>query len=313
MSTNPKRGAACTGTPRQLRLHDMKASPIPKTVLVTGCSSGIGAATARLLRDRGWAVFPTARKEADLEALRADGFDPVALDVADSQSVKRAAADVLERTGNNLGALVNNAGFGQPGALEDLSRDAMRYQFEVNLFGLQELTNQFIPHWREREAGRVVNVSSVVGRIALPLMGAYSGSKFALEAFSDVLRVELVDTGIAVSLIEPGPIISSFRTNAVDKMEAELEGEDEYGKLMEHEIARRRRKPNKTQSWTVRPPEAVGEKVIHALESSRPRRRYCVTPPAYLGAWMRRLAPYSMIDAILRQQVRKKRAKLTAE
>ncbi len=155
-------------------------------------------------------VVPTARKAEDLQRLRENGFEPVELDVADSDSVQRAADEVLRRVDGRLGALVNNAGFGQPGAMEDISRDVLRYQFEVNVFGMQELTNRCIPVFRQQGRGRIVNISSVVGRVSLPFLGSYSATKFAMEAISDALRMELRDAGIAVSLVEPGPIATSF-------------------------------------------------------------------------------------------------------
>jgi NAD(P)-dependent dehydrogenase (short-subunit alcohol dehydrogenase family) len=192
----------------------VKLPPVePKSVLVTGCSSGIGAATATLLRKRGWKVFPTARNPDDLDQLRKDGFEAIHLDLGDSASVQAAADVALEVMEGNPGALVNNAGYGQPGALEDLSRDAMRAQFEVNVFGMQELTNRFIPVFRKQRAGRIVNVSSVVGRVSLPFSGIYSATKFAMEAMSDAMRVEFSDSGIGVSLVEPGPITTHFRVD----------------------------------------------------------------------------------------------------
>ena len=168
-----------------------------KNVLVTGCSSGIGLATARVLRGRGWNVIPTARKREDLDALRADGFTPVELDVADAESVKRAAARALEIFGGRIGGVVNNAGFGQAGAVEDLSREVLRYQFEVNFFGAHDLTNRFIPIFRKQGWGRIVNISSVLGRVVIPFYGSYCATKFAMEALSDALRVELCDSGVS--------------------------------------------------------------------------------------------------------------------
>ena len=149
----------------------MKFPAIPKTVVITGCSTGIGAAAAVILRDRGWTVYPTARKAEDLDHLRGLGFTAIELDVAESASVKAAAKQVLGWCDGQLGAVINNAGFGQPGALEDLSREAIRYQFEVNVFGLQEFTNQFLPGFRKQGCGRIINVSSVVGRVSLPFLG----------------------------------------------------------------------------------------------------------------------------------------------
>jgi len=283
--------------------------PLPesKSVLVTGCSTGIGAATAMLLREQGWTVYPTARKPADLERLRSEGFDPIALDIADSNSVLAAADEALEKMGGTPGALVNNAGYGQPGALEDLSRDAMRAQFEVNVFGMQELTNRFIPRFREQGRGRIVNVSSVVGRVSLPFLGIYSASKFAMEAMSDALRVELCDSGIAVSLVEPGPITTHFRQTSVAQADHYLaHGDSAFRTLYQREVERRRQQPVDKKKPFSKPPAAVAEKILHALESSRPKRRYCVTVPAYAGAVFRRILPDAWVDATLSRSLRKK-------
>lgn len=285
----------------------MRYPPLqPRTVLVTGCSTGIGAATARCLRDAGWEVLPTARKEPDLAALRADGFEPLSLDLASSASVQAAAEAALDRCRGQLGAVVNNAGFGQSGAVEDIPRAALRDQFEVNLFGMQELTNRLIPVFRKRGQGRIVNVSSVVGRIALPFNGVYSATKFAMEALSDVLRVELSGAGIAVSLIEPGPVVTDFRKTAVLKVEAAVNVEQSaFAALYRAELPRKKANPYRDLAWS-RPPEAVAEKIRHALESPRPRRRYCITVPAYAGAWLRRLAPDALLDAVMIRALRRK-------
>ncbi|MCF7849584.1 MAG: SDR family NAD(P)-dependent oxidoreductase [Kiritimatiellales bacterium] len=277
-----------------------------KTVLVTGCSSGIGRATAELLRSNGWNVVPTARKAEDLEELRAAGFDPIELDVSSSQSIASAADAVLERFDGKLGGIVNNAGMGIPGAIEDLSRDAMRYQFEVNLFGLQELTNRFIPVFREQGYGRIVNVSSVVGRMALPFMGIYSASKFALEAVSDVLRVELSMDRISVSLIEPGPIETRFSTNAAGQGEEKLDvGSSRFGSAYRQYFEKRRNGGMSEDRFRL-PPEAVAKKILHALESARPKSRYCVTIPAYFGAFAARFIPAALIDHLLIGHVKKR-------
>ena len=274
-----------------------------KSALVTGCSTGIGWATAQLLRAHGWQVFPTARKPADLEKLRAAGFTPVALDIADAASVRAAAAAVLKLSGGRLGALVNNAGYGLPGALEDLSRDALREQFETNVIGLQDLTNQFIPLFRRQGWGRIVNVSSVVGRIPLPLMGAYVASKYAVEALSDCLRVELRGSGVAVSIIEPGPIKTPFRKNATDAAWKHLAG------LKQSYFAayyrRNAEAPNRAKSRDrfELPPEAVAKKILHALTSSRPRIRYPVTLVAWAGAFLRRALPDALVDRLLVHRV----------
>ena len=270
-----------------------------KNVLVTGCSTGIGAATARLLKEKGWRVIPTARKAEDLERLRSEGFDPVAMDLADSSSVTRGVAQVLESFQGRVGALVNNAGFGQPGAMEDLTRDAMRYQFEVNVFGLQELTNKFVPVFRKQGYGRVVNVSSVLGRIIIPFMGIYSASKYAVEAMSQALRVELRGSGVMVSVVEPGPIETAFRKTTKDLGREQLQKvQSVFARRYEEQLTTREIKKKFTHHF-MRPPEAVARKILHALESDGPRRRYQVTLPAYVGAGLSRFAPDALLEFLV--------------
>ncbi len=283
----------------------MRASAIQdKSVLVTGCSSGIGRATAEMLRSKGWTVFPTARKFEDLELLRQAGFEAVELDVTSSESILTAVDGVLAKNNGVLGAVVNNAGFGMPGAIEDLTRDAMRYQFEVNLFGLQELTNQFIPIFRKQGYGRIVNISSVVGRLSLPFMGIYSASKFALEAVSDALRVELSANHISVSLVEPGPIQTRFSTNCAGQGEEKLNTADSRFGGAYKQYFEKRRNGGMSEDHFRLPPEAVAKKIFHALESSHPKIRYRVTIPAYLGDWAARFIPSGWMDRIMIHHVK---------
>ena len=277
-----------------------------KTALVTGCSSGIGFATAALLRSHGWQVFTTARKPDDLASLREAGFDAVELDVTSSASITAAADLVLGKTGGTLHGLVNNAGFGMPGAIEDLSRDAMRQQFEVNLFGLQELTNRLIPVFREQGHGRIVNISSVVGRISLPFMGIYSASKFALEAVSDAMRVELAQHGIRVSLVEPGPIETRFSVNCAGSGETHLDmSASRFGGAY-REYFNKRRGGGRGEDRFRLPPEAVAAKIFHALNASRPKIRYRVTIPAYLGDWAARFVPAALRDRLMVHHIKKR-------
>jgi len=213
---------------------------------------------------------------------------------------------VLEKTHGQLGALVNNAGFGMPGAIEDLTRDAMREQFEVNLFGLQELTNKLIPVFRKQGHGRIVNVSSVVGRICLPFMGIYSASKFALEAVSDALRVELAQDRISVSLVEPGPIKTRFSTNCAGQGEEKLDAESSRFGEAYRRYFDRRRDGSLVQDRFRLPPEAVAETILHALEAPRPKIRYCITIPAYFGDWAARFVPAGWVDRLLVSHVKKR-------
>ena len=277
-----------------------------KNVLVTGCSSGIGRATAELLRNAGWTVFPTARKTADLDALKKAGFTAIELDINSSESIDRAIKHLLQETDGTLQALVNNAGFGMPGAIEDLTRDAMRAQFETNLFGLQELTNKLIPTLRKNKSGRIVNVSSVVGRLSLPFMGIYSASKFALEGLSDALRIELSQDHIRVSLIEPGPIQTQFSTNCATQGEEQLPIEKSRFKTAYKNYFKQRRNGGTSNDRFRLPPEAVAKKILHAIESPRPKIRYCVTVPAYLGDWAARFVPRTLLDHLMIRMVKKR-------
>lgn len=277
-----------------------------KSVLVTGCSSGIGRATAELLRKNGWRVFPTARNAKDLLELHRARFLALKLDLTSSASIGNVIRKVMENSEGRLGAVVNNAGFGMPGAIEDLSRDAMRHQFEVNLFGLQELTNGLIPVFRQQGYGRIVNVSSVVGRVSLPFMGIYSASKFALEAMSDALRVELAQDRIGVSLIEPGPIKTRFSANCANMGEAALDAErSRFGNAYKS-FFKKRRQGGMSEDRFRLPPKAVAEKILHALESPHPKIRYRVTVPAYLGDWAARFLPAGLIDRMIAAEVKKR-------
>jgi NAD(P)-dependent dehydrogenase (short-subunit alcohol dehydrogenase family) len=274
-----------------------------RTVLITGCSTGIGYGAAHYLRERGWTVYPTARKPDDLARLRDEGFPAVELDVADDASVGRAVETTLAATGGALGAVVNNAGFGQSGAIEDITRDILRRQFEVNVFGAHDLTQRLIPVFRRQGWGRVVNISSVFGRITMPMLGSYSASKFAMEALSNALRMEMRATGVGVSLIEPGPIASAFRDNATRQAQATLDVEGAaFRRHYRSKIDKRLAGKARPDPFT-RGPEAVAVKIQHALESDRPRSRYCVTPPAYFGALLSRFAPDWLIDAALASKV----------
>jgi short-subunit dehydrogenase len=270
-----------------------------RRALVTGCSSGIGLAAALTLHQRGWTVIPTARRDADLDMLRGHGLEPIRLDLADSTSVQAAAEEVLVHWHGHIGAIINNAGFGQPGALEDLSREAMRYQFEVNVLGLQELTNRFIPIFRRQGYGRIVNISSVLGRVSLPSMGIYSASKFAVEAISDALRVELRGSGIAVSVIEPGPIATAFGANAVRVGTQNLAPERSvFGEVYRRQLLDPQKRGRREDRFR-RSPEVVAKAILHALTSPRPRTRYKVTVPAYAGALAARVAPDRFLDWLM--------------
>ena len=284
----------------------MKRYPLvsDKVAVVTGASTGIGRATARMLKARGWRVFPTARSRTDLDLLRGEGFQPVELDLADSDSVEYAAKEVLELSQGVLGAVVNNAGYGQPGALEDLSRSAVRKQFETNVIGTLDFTNRFIPALRAQKRGRIVLVSSVVGRVVIPFLGAYSASKFAVEALGDGLRMELGPAGISVSIVEPGPIKTCFRKRVVSEAARGLEMRNSvFAKQYAKELSEPERTYARPTDIFQKPPEAVARKIVHALESQWPRARYPVTGAAWLGGFAARFFPARFIDRLLSSKV----------
>lgn len=267
-----------------------------RAVLITGCSSGIGLCLAQGLRARGYRVFATARKPADVAALASQGFEALALDLDSSESIHAAVDEVLRRNDRRLYALINNAAFGLPGAVEDLSRNALRAQFETNVFGTQELTNLVLPAMRTAGEGRIVQISSLLGIVCLAYRGAYNASKFALEALSDTMRLELRDTNIHVVLIEPGPIASRFRANAFETYKRWIDKRDSphrnYYLGVEARLSGEKPLP-----FTL-PPEAVLRKAIKALETARPRVRYPVTVPSHLFSWLRRILPARMLDRV---------------
>ena len=243
-------------------------------------------------------MFATARHEADVVALQGKGLESLQLDLADAESIKRALDEVLARTGGTLYALFNNGAYGQPGAVEDLTRAVLREQFETNVFGTMELTNRVIPVMRAQGHGRIVQNSSVLGLVALPYRGAYNASKFALEGLADTLRLELQDTAIRVALIEPGPIASRFRANAHAAFRRNIDAEHSAHREKYQAMERRLNKPGPAAPFTL-PPEAVLAKVIHALESPHPKIRYYVTFPTYLFATLKRLLPHAALDWVL--------------
>ena len=269
-----------------------------KSILITGCSSGIGYCVAKNLKKAGYRVFATARLEADVSRLKTEGFEAFQLDLTNSDSINKTVDEILKLTDNHLDALFNNGAYGLPGAVEDLSRDALRVQFETNVFGWIELTNRIIPIMRQQNYGRIIMNSSVLGFAAMAYRGAYNASKFAIEGFTDTLRLELKDTPIQLSLIEPGPISSKFRQNAKKAFDQFIDAENSPHKEQYQAMERRLNKPGPAAPFTL-PPEAVLKRVIHALESEKPKARYYVTVPTYLFGYLKRFLSSSMMDKIL--------------
>jgi len=271
-----------------------------KTILITGCSSGIGYSTAVILKARGHQVIVTARDIVDVERLKNEGFTALHLDLAESASIKNVVIEMVELTGGKIDALFNNGAFGQPGAVEDLTRDVLRFQFETNLFGTHELTNLIIPLMRQQGHGRIIYNSSILGLVAMRYRGAYNASKFALEGLADTLRLELHGTSIHISLIEPGPILSEFRTNSYALYQRNIDAEHSFHKSAYEAMEARLQKEGAAVAFTL-PAKAVADKVVHALEAKRPKTRYYVTFPTYLFAILKRLLPVSWLDFLLRK------------
>lgn len=271
----------------------------PKSVLITGCSSGIGHDAALTLHARGWQVFAACRKPEDCARLRALGLDSPHLDYTDESTMSATLEHVLAQTGGTLDALFNNGAHALPGAVEDLPTDGLRELFAVNLFGVHELTRRVLPVMRAQGHGRIVNCSSVLGLVPLKWRGAYVASKFALEGLSDVLRLEMAGTGIQVVLIEPGPVTSRIRANSIPHFERWIDwrtsprrAEYEDG-LLERLYAERG--PDRFEL----PASAVTAKLIRALEHSRPAPRYFVTTPTHAMGLARRILPTRALDWLI--------------
>jgi len=269
-----------------------------ETVLVTGCSSGIGYHVAKGLKARGYNVYATARKEDDVKRLISEGFKCLQLDYADSESVQDLANELMLLVGTNLYAVFHNGAYGQPGAVEDLTRDTLEKQFAANVFGWMELNNRLVVLMRHNNRGRIIFHSSVLGLISLPFRGAYNASKYAIEGFADTMRLELSDTNIKVSLIESGPIESRFRPNALQALKDNVNMEDSVHRDRYRKTVARLEKKGAVVPFTL-PPEAVLKKVIHALESNKPKAHYYVTFPTYLFGTLKRLLPAKWLDAII--------------
>lgn len=270
-----------------------------KSILITGCSSGIGYDAAHGLRARGWRVFASCRKPEDCARLKGEGFESPLIDYTDAASIASGLDEVLKATGGTLDALFNNGAHGLPGAVEDLPTEALREIFEVNFFGWHELTRLVVPVMRAQGHGRIVQNSSVLGLVAFQWRGAYTATKFALEGLSDTLRVELRGTGIDVILIEPGPVTSKLRVNAIPFFERYIDWRSSPKRAQyESQVINRIYQDSGPDRFEL-PASAVTAKLIHAVESRRPRARYYVTVPTYFAGYLRRILPTRAIDAIL--------------
>lgn len=269
------------------------------SILITGCSSGIGHNAAHGMRAAGWRVFASCRQEADCVRLRDEGFESPQIDYADSDSIHAGLAMVLAGTGGTLHAVFNNGAYVIPGAVEDLPRDALRNIFETNLFGVHELTRAVIPVMRAQGHGRIVNCSSVLGLIPMQWRGAYVATKYAMEGLTDVLRLEMRDTAIAVILIEPGPITSKIRANSIPHFERFIDWENSARAEEYHAKLLKRLYEDRGPDRFELPPDAVTQKLLRAVTADRPRPRYYVTTPTYFAGAIRRVLSTRLLDWVL--------------
>jgi len=268
------------------------------TLFLSGCSSGIGYETAIFLRQQGYRVICSARKTTDVTWLKNQGFEAVQLDLTDSASIQEAVVQVIHLTDGKIDVLFNNAAYGQPGAVEDLSREVLRTQFETNFFGTHELTNLIIPLMRKQGQGKIIYTSSILGLVAMKYRGAYNASKFALEGLVDTLRLEFKETNIYFSLIEPGPIQSNFRKNAFMMFEKNINNNQSFHQENYLAMVSRLQKEGNTGAFTL-PAQAVAKKVLKILKAKKPKPRYYVTFPTYLFAFLKRILPATWLDFLL--------------
>ena len=273
-----------------------------KSVLITGCSTGIGRHCALRLKQDGWRVFATARNDEDIADLESEGLECFKLDYTEGDSIHNTFNLVMERTDGTLDALFNNGAYGQPGAVEDLPTSALREQFEANFFGWHELTNLTVPVMRKHGFGRIVHCSSVLGFVPMAWRGAYNASKYALEGLATTMRLELKGSGVDVSLIEPGPIESEFTTNGLPHFIDKIDRENSVHKDSYQEQLKRLQTKGGANRFRLGP-EAVYKKLDHALSSSSPKAHYLVTTPTYIFAIARRILPQSLLEKMLLRSV----------
>lgn len=271
-----------------------------KTILITGCSSGIGHDAALGLRKAGWTVLATCRKEEDCERLRAEGLTSFVIDMADPASIAAGFEEAMRITGGRLDALYNNAAFACPGAVEDLPVGALRENFETNLFGLHDLTTRAIRVMRAQGSGRIVNCSSVLGLVGARWRGSYVATKFALEGLTDVLRLEMRDTPIRVITLNPGPIPTAFRRNSIPPFEKWVDWRASARRAQyEGSLLKRLYHPSGKPDRFELPPAAVTAALLRGLEAPNPKSHYYVTEATHLASWLRRLAPPRLRDWFL--------------
>ncbi len=271
-----------------------------KNILITGCSSGIGKHCAIKLQNENWRVFATARKQKDLKMLEKAGVEAIYMDYTDKKSIHACFETVMQKTGGTLEALFNNGAYGQPGAVEDLTTDVLRKQFEANFFGWHELTNLVVPVMRAQGYGRIVHCSSILGWVSAPWRGAYNASKFALEGLASAMRIELKGSGIHVILIEPGPIKTDFSKHAHQAFLKNIDQKNSAHQERYEKELKRLESGGGDNRFRLEP-SAVYDKLHHALNVSKPKAHYGVTIPTHVMNAARRFLPTSLVDKILQK------------
>ncbi|MYM92797.1 SDR family NAD(P)-dependent oxidoreductase [Duganella vulcania] len=273
------------------------------TILITGCSSGIGLAACQFLRRRGFTVIASARRASDVALLEEQGFPAVLLDSSDENSVSAGFEQAVGLAGGRIHAVFCNAGEAFPGALEDLSRRTMQLQFASNFFGTHQLVALAIKHMRDHGAtGRIVLNSSVLGFVAMPYRGAYAASKFAMEALGDTLRLELATTNIRVSLLQPGPILTRFRATSLVNFAREVDQRSSAHRRNYQALISRLEKPGAAVRFTLMPQDCMAP-LEHALTARRPKARYRVTVLTKVLAMLKRLLPAQTLDRMLQNKI----------
>ena len=269
-----------------------------QNILITGCSSGIGLETAKILKDNGYKVYATARKKQDVKQLRTLGFISYKLDVTKPKNIQKVLSKILEED-KTLDAVFNNAGYGQPGAVEDVSVDVLKEQFETNVFGLHEVTLQVMKIFRKQGFGKIVQHSSVLGIISLKFRGAYNSSKYAIEGLNDTLRQEVVGTNIFISVINTGPVTSKFRENALKKFEQNIDIENSFfTPTYKQELHERLKSTNDNTPFNL-PASSVGNIVLEIMKTSQPKPRYYVTKATTILGFAKRILSTNALDKLL--------------
>ncbi len=265
------------------------------TILITGCSSGIGKETALYLHKQGYRVFATARDKKDVKKLEDLGLTSFLLDVTQPKTIQKTLGKILKLTEGTLDVVFNNAGFGQPGALEDISTEVLKEQFDTNVFGLHEVTKQILPIMHKQGYGKIIQHSSILGLISLKFRGAYNASKYAVEGLTDTLRLELKDTNIDVTLLNTGPVTSDFRKNAVQKLKKNIDIENSRF----HKIYQDNMKAKKSEVPFNLPAIAVAKVVEKIINTNNVKPRYYITKATYILGYLKRLLPNKTLDRIL--------------